>query len=437
MQAAPKLSIVRPGVLPFEAPTGKAAREIKWEAFTVHPGYNATPGSILAAYAMAEQGYPQTQCDLFDDRIEIDCHLRNLFEQREQAVSGKPMVVAHDGTTGDSELAAEVLSWAVSGLLMDGARHQLKFNRHGFACGEIDWDIRYYQGRPYTVPVWLADVPPRRFAIDPLTDELRLLTEAERTKGESLAPAKWWITRRERNRVARSGLMRTATWPSLWKSQATRDWVIRCEKYGLPLLLVKYGELSDDQAKDVAHEIIARFGDDGGAAVPDKINVEVKDSSAADSSGTHGGMIAHANRELSKLINGSTLANDSSDAGGASYALGDIHNEVRWEAVVWDALMLHRSFATCIAEPFLRFNRFATDTKAPVLQIQVVRDLDPTDLVGLAEKLRGLGVAVSVSQLRLLTGLRAPDNLADTAGYVPPAPTTPAPAPAPAPEVSP
>lgn len=432
MQAAPRLSIVRPGILPFEPPKGKAAREIKWEAFTVHPGYNATPGSILAAYALAEQGYPQIQCDLFDDRIEIDCHLRNLFEQRENAVSGKPTVISNDGTAGESELAAEVLKWAFESLLMSPVRHQLKFNRHGYAASELDWEVRSYKGRPFIVPVWAANVPPRRFRIDPTTDELRLLTEQTKQEGEPLAPGKWWITRREDSRVARAGLMRTATWPSLWKSMATRDWVIRCEKYGLPLLLVKYGAITDDQAKEVALEIISRFGDDGGAAVPEPFTVEIKESSAGDSSGTHGGMIAHANREMSKLINGSTLANDSSDAGGASYALGDIHNEVRWEAVVWDQLMIHRSFASCVAEPFLRYNRFAAETRAPVLQIQVVRDLDPSDLLAAAKALTDLGIPVSVAQLRLLTGLRAPDSPADAAGAKP----APAPTPAPAQEAA-
>jgi phage gp29-like protein len=47
--------------------------------------------------------------------------------------------------------------------------------------------------------------------------------------------------------------------------------------------------------------------------------------------------ISHCNAEMSKLVNGSTLTNDSTGSGGASYALGSVHDGVRLEAVQYDA----------------------------------------------------------------------------------------------------
>lgn len=416
---APILSMIRPGTLPGSAPRGRTARELRSDGLVTHPGYGLTPQQALSNYALAELGWPQLQNDMFDDVVESDAHLRNLLEQRENAVAGKPVSIAADGAEGESELAAEVLAWAIKRLpFMDALQEQLKFNRYGYAATEIDWDLVEYKGRLFTVPVWFASVPARRFRIDTLTDQLKILTADTQLLGEPLAAGKWWVTRRAPIRLARSGLMRTALWPALWKRFATRDWVIRCEKFGLPLLLVKYAQSTDEQAKDVAEEIIERFGDDGGAAVPQEIQVEVKESGAGDSAGTHGGMISHCNTEMSKLVNGSTLANDASDTGSASYALGDIHNEVRWEAVVWDALKIHTSFACGVAEAFLRFNAFAAETRPPVLEIQVVRDLDPTDLINMAEKLQSMGIPVSVSQLRRLTGMRAPIGEDDSATAV-------------------
>jgi phage gp29-like protein len=295
--------------------------------------------------------------------------------------------------------------------------HLLGFNRYGYAAAEMEWDVRPIGGRDWIVPVSIRCVPPRRFAIVPQTDELRLINSPHlwsASDAERLWPGKWIVVRRSPLRVARGGLLRTGCWYALYKRYATRDWVVYAEKFGIPLPIVTYTESNDDKAKATAHLIAENIGNDGAAVVPQGVSVNVVDATrSGDSSGTHGGLITHCNRELSKLVNGSTLSNDNGDSGGASYALGDVHSAVRWEAVQWDAERLQEAIRTQLAAPFAHYNGM-DPRRPPLLQIQVVRDLDPRVRMEMAEKALANGMPLSLSQMRQETGFAAPLNDADT-----------------------
>ncbi len=412
---AVKLSIVRTPALPNKAPTGRAARELPSDRYQNHPGYGLTPATIVQIFREAEAGFPRRQCELFDDVIEADCHLRNLFEQRAQAVAGKPWVIQADGPGEDDHLGARVLQAALRRLpMIETWEHQLSFSRYGWGASEIDWDVVVIEGRPWVVPVWFANVPHTRFRIDD-RDQLRLLTKEFSTQGEELEAGKWLVTRRSGGRLARTSLMRSAVWPALFKRNTGADWYIYGQKFGMPLVLSKYEHSeTDEQSKGVALDIVKNIGNDGGAAIPKTIDVEVKhEGRGADSSGTHGGLISYCNREMSKLVNGSTLSNDNGDSGGASYSLGNVHDSLRFEAVCYDAERVQEAFRVHVATPFVVFN--ALPIPAPVLRFQVARDLAPERQLGMAETMvNKLRMPVSSAQLRHITGFREPLDAADT-----------------------
>lgn len=413
---------------------GKSVRDIvAYQSVQQHPGYGVTPASIFQIFRQAELGDPSVQCDLFDDMVENDAHLRNLFEQRTQAVSGKPWVVQTGDQGDDADLVARVLREAFRRLpVVDVFEHLLSFNRYGFACAEIEWGLMSFEGRDWVVPVWLHAVSARRFRIDPITDQLRIFVDAARPKGDALDPWKWVVLRRSGSQIARSALTRTAAWPAMAKRYAFRDSIIFSERFGLPFPSIAYktdgpGAGADGEAIDVATEILKNIGNDSGAVHPDTIKIEFAEvGQSGDSSKVHGALISFANREMSKLVNGSTLSNDNSDSGGASYALGDVHAGVRWEAVQYDAEKLQSSIEQQIFTPFCAFN--AMPAVRTELRIQVVRNLEPGARVELAAKMvNELGIKISIGQLRSDTGFRAPTDDDDSApGKVIAAPVVPA-----------
>lgn len=416
-------ALTRPRMLPDRAPTGIDAREIShYDGLVDHPGYAVTPAGIMSAFREAERGYPARQCDMIDDLVENDGHLRNLLEQREQAVAGKPWVVQAGGVDVDDELAARVLGEALRRLpMLQVFQHLLTVNRYGWAAVEIDWGVVMIDGRPWIVPTWLAPVPARRFRISmsPASggsvDELRLFADLSRPEGDPLRPGKWIVLRRAGTWIARAGLMRTAAWYAMAKRFGFRDWIIFSQRFGLPLVLSKYDAESDDGARDTAEEIVRKIGSDGGAVIPKEIEVELVEAvKGGTNEKTHGGLIAHCNAEMSKLVNGSTLANDNAGSGGASYALGEVHAGTRWDSIVFDAELLQEAIRTQLAAPFVAFN--ALRASAPLTKIQVVRDLDPKVRAEIAVRLKNqLGIDVSISQMRQELGFREPQGDADAA----------------------
>lgn len=400
--------MVRPRALPTRAPSGRHALPLPSDRHQQHPGYGLTPERLVAILRHAERGYPADQCDLFEDLVEVDGHLRNLFEQRRQAVSGKPWVIQAGGSDAADHEAAVALADAIGALpdsnFIEFLEHQLSFGPYGWAASEIDWDLVDGQIRP----THLATVPHRRFRIGE-HQELLLRTREFSQDGEPLAPGKWVVTKRSGGKLARAGLMRTAAWYALFKRYGTRDWIVYAEKFGIPLVLASYDEAADDEAKRVAEDIVENIGDDGGAVIPKSIEVKVE-SAARDGDGgdgaVHPALISYCNREMSKLVNGSTLSNDNGDSGGASYALGRTHDTVRFEAVMYDAERIQEAFRSGLAAPFVRFNGLAG--KPPLLKMQVVRDLTPAVRADVAERMSNIGLELSKQQLRQELGFKEP-----------------------------
>lgn len=419
-----RLSLQRPRPFSGAAPRGQDARDLLfYDAVVNHPEFGVTPSTILGAFRTAEAGDPTQQNDLFDGLIEGDGHSRSLFEKREQAVAGKPRVIQAGDDTADGQLGADVLRVAMERLpLVDAFEHLLKYNRHGYSGCEIDWDIRRIGGRDWIVPAWLTPVPARRFRINSGAlglmnggglDELRLITDYRRPLGDPLRPGKWFILRRSGTALARSGLMRTGVWPLMGKRYGFRDWLIWMEKFGQPIPIAKYNEDADDAAKDAAAEIIRSIGETNGAIVPKTIDIEFAEAKRfGDSGSVHQAHIDHCNAEMSKLVNGSTLTNDNKGSGGASYALGSVHDGVRWEAVQYDAEKLETAFSTDVAAWFCFYNNL--NCAPQLLKIQVVRDLDPMTRVQVAAKYRNeLGGKVSAQQMGQELGFREPSGSDD------------------------
>ncbi len=398
---------------------GRQAYDLPWGYAEDHPEYGLTPQTLVSAWYAAEQGDLRTQVDLITGLVEGDGTARSLFEARRRAVWSKPRVWQADGSVGDSVLAAQILSRATKRLMMTAAvDHQATFNEYGFACTEIIWDYVVLFGREYVVPVELINVPQRRFKLIPETQTLRLLTEKNTTDGEELTPGKWWVTVAPGCNIARSGLGRTLGPYAMYKRWAMRDWVLYSERYGLPVIIVKIPWNANEEVRRAAESIVDNVGRDGGAIVEvpadGVVDVQVVQVSPADSNHTSAQLIEHCNREMTKIVNNSTLSTDVNSGGTGSYAQAEVHADVRFEAIESDAEWLQESAYRAISDPFMRWNMFRPDTEGPCLEIQVERDQGSSILLEQASKMVAMGVDVSVSQLRRRTGLRPPVGNADS-----------------------
>jgi phage gp29-like protein len=401
------LPLQRPVLAPQEEPKPIPARAPKRgiiaarlqpdsEWVTQHPGRGTTSDVIRLAFDLAELGRPENQCDLFDDVLERDGHLRSLCESRLQSVAGKGWIVQAGGDDAVDIEAAQQLEQAIRRLpnVAQNWEHLLTATLYGFAACEISWDV--VDG--LIVPVWLANVPHRRFNFMRETDEPRLTTNDIWGDGLPLERGKWiWASMRHR-RTARGGLLRSAVWWSWLKSLSVRDWQIFSSRFGLPFVTATHDPNADEDTIAKLKEAVLAFGRNGGAVFSNEGLLEVKELAQGNNSAVHPALCTMCNNEMSKVITGATLtAGEGSSTG--SYALGRVHENTQFNFTLADAERLANWFASDLGQPFCQFNNLKA--RPPRLKVRVVREIDPLQRMQIADLfVNQLGGELDEDQIR-------------------------------------
>lgn len=371
-----------------------------------HPGAGISPQQVISIYRAAEHGYPAQQFDLFNDTIEGDGHLRSAIEDRMLSVCGKDWLVMPGGERPIDTKAADLLQGMLEQTNFNDVIAKILASRYfGFSASEIDWRKRDGE----IIPNHFVTVPFRRFRFD--KEDRPMLLNLNSWEGDLLEPGKW-VTASNAGPifdvVPRSGLMRTATWYSLFKRWSWRDWVIYCEKFGIPLVIGKHEpEASEDDIAQIARTV-QDIGDAGQATMSTNMEIEIREAQrSGDSAGLHRAIVSESNSEMSKLITGATLTGQAGSSG--SHALGKVHEGRAFNLVIADAAMVNDRFRATIAKPFLEYNGLQ-GARLPKLKIYIERETDPLRRMTLAKGCHDLGVDLDVEQIRAETGFRKPPS---------------------------
>lgn len=411
-----RLFVDPPSAIPTAPPqpNPKPGKTYGIETYNSHPDYGVTVGRIVSAYRAAEGGRPVAQFDLFDGMIENDGHLRGLFENRIQTVAGrkwtiKPGRADHPG----SARAAADLEEQLRNVLAFRAfvEHHLTAPHYGFAASSIRWDL--IKGR--VMPTWFLDHAHRRFC-SPANDadrinEIEFIDSTAPMSQIALEVGRWAVTRARGRNVWAAGTMRTNTWFAAFKRFSWRDWQIWADKFGLPLTIGYYEQGADEEARNRLADALAGIGEDGYAVLSDLTEVIVKEAvRSGDAASVWPAILAACNAEMSKLMSGGTLNQDSGGAG--SYALGAVHEARSFAFALADASRVEEMFVRDIASPFVEWNSYAA-ASPPRLKLQVMSDLDPEKRARVISILvREVGLDVDEEQLREEFELRAPTGKA-------------------------
>ena len=409
-----QLSLSPPTDLPGKPPRRDPPQTLNFQFFdrwSTHPGHGLTPQRVREIFYEAEVGYPLRQCDLFEDLIESDAHLRQAFESRIEAVAGKHWTVLPGGDRKMDQTAARRFEDALRAVPNTRAmfEHQLSDTAFGYAATEIMWGV---SDDGYIVPTWFANVPHRRFRFDLEADEPHLLTKDNTAIGELLEPGKWILSRRRHRLTEASGLMRTGAWLALIKRLAFRDWVVWMERYGLPYVTGQYEDGATDEDKAVLKVAIQKIGSEGAAMMSERAKITLTEvGEGGKATDVHGALCEMVNAEISKLVTGATLTSEAKGPG--SYALGQVHQDRSFDLVAADAERLEHRIKVDLAVPFLRFNGLSA--APPRLKIHVVRTVDPLTRARVAAiYANDLGGKLSAEQLRTEFQFKPPIDDADT-----------------------
>lgn len=365
--------------------------------FDSHPSRGLTPAKLARILEAAEQGDSRAQHDLYMDMEEKDAHVFAEMGKRKRAL----LTIDWDIMPPRNASAAErKLTGYAKELIQDVPNFEdvildaLDGIGHGFSCQEIEWEML---GKEW-LPRQLSHRPQAWFQTDMATrTEIRLRDAS--LDGQALQPFGWIMHQHKAKSgyIARAGLHRVLSWPYLFKNYSVGDLAEFLEIYGLPLRLGKYQGGASDEEKSTLLRAVMSIGHDAAGIIPEGMAIEFTEA-AKGQSDPFMAMIEWAEKSQSKAILGGTLTSQA-DGKSSTNALGNVHNEVRHDLMVSDAIQLAGTLTRDLVYPLLALNKGGVDDRRRLPRFKFIFD-DSEDLGVLAEalpKLVGVGMRIPAS----------------------------------------
>jgi len=342
-----------------------------------------SPRLIRNMLREAETGDLAAQAELFEKMEEKDGELDAHLRTRKSGVSSLRHEIAPAGDSAAAARAAALCRQVVAALpdvgqavfdLMDAVPK-------GFGVLEIEWRTDALAWRPTRLH-WR---PQRWFR---LAEDGETLLLRESAGGSEVNPLNFIIHRVKARSgfCARTGLLRSCVRAFVVRHISWKDWLAFAEVYGMPPRMGRLREgvpWDSDEARELWAAVRA-LGMDAAAVVREGNEIQVMDTRAVGEGEIFERILDRASRELTLAILGQTLT--SGGEGGGSYALGKVHNQVRWDLIESDALALEETLTRQLLEPIVRLN---LGQGAPVPRWRFVLD-EPEDMVALAGTVKTL-----------------------------------------------
>lgn len=389
--------------------------------FASHPSRGLTPAKLARILEGAEQGDSRAQHELFLDMEEKDAHIFSEMSKRKRAL----LTVDWDIVPPRNASAAErKLAGYAKELLQDIPNFEdvildaLDGIGHGYSCQEIEWEMI---GKEW-LPKEINHRPQTWFQTDRDTrTEIRLRDMS--LDGQALQPFGWitHVHKAKSGYLARAGLHRVLSWPYLFKNYSVGDLAEFLEIYGLPLRLGKYQAGASDEEKSTLLRAVMSIGHDAAGIIPEGMEIEFTEA-AQGQSDPYMAMINWAEKSQSKAILGGTLTSQA-DGKSSTNALGNVHNEVRHDLMVSDAIQLAGTLTRDLVYPLLALNKGGVDDRRRLPRFKFMFD-DSEDLGVLAEalpKLVGVGMRIPVAWAHERAGIPEAEEGAEVLGVSKPA----------------
>ncbi|MEG1609644.1 MAG: DUF935 family protein [Bilophila sp.] len=330
--------------------------------------HGLTPRRLKEILDMADQGDIFEQHLLFSDMEDRCEHLAAEMGKRKRALltldweilpaqSGRGRAVSNEA----SDIAAAVREQFdginnFEDLLMDLADGI----GHGFSACEIQWE---YNARTNAhLPAAFHFRPQSWFQVS-RENKNRLLLRNGMPEGEPLWPLGWLIhTHKSRSGwLARYGLFRTVAWAYLIRSFAVEANIRYVQVHGLPFRLGKYPPGSREEDKRALYNALKTLGQDAAGIIPQGMDI-LFETPAAAAQDMAGALINRCEMGMSKAILGGTLTTQS-DGKSSTNALGQVHDRIRRDLMISDAMQLAATLTRQLVAPLAVLNCGVTDPR--------------------------------------------------------------------------
>ncbi|MBW2596635.1 MAG: DUF935 domain-containing protein [Deltaproteobacteria bacterium] len=347
--------IQRPAKKPSTRPLASAPLTDAWREYVAD---GMTPARLARILKEADAGDLRRQAELFDQIEERDAHITGEISKRKNVILEADFDIIPAGDDAkDVKIAEDVeamiedtLDWADVLVSLQDAVGK------GFSAIELEWDVSEGQA----VVENFKFVEQKRFLF---TDESGILSTVPRLVTDTDAmgveiPA-WKIMMHKyggkSGHAVNAGIYRICSWWYLFKNYAVKDWVVFCEVYGMPLRLGKYDTGASEGDINALEVAVRTLGSDAAGVISKATEIEfITGSKGSVSTDLYENLARFGNKEMSKAILGATLTADSDGKG--SYALGNVHNDVRIDLINADTRAIASTIRTQLIRPYVGFN---------------------------------------------------------------------------------
>jgi len=359
-----------------------------------------SPRRVKQMLQEAESGEIAAQAALFERMEEKDGELDAHLRTRKSGVSRLKFHIQPADDSPRAARAAELCSGVVADVpeLRQAIFDLLDAIPKGFAVLEIDWQTGAQQWAVRRL-IWR---PQRWFTL--AEDGQTLMLRDLEGGAVELNPLNFVIHRaRARSGFCpRTSLLRSCVRAFVVRHFALKDWMSFAEVYGMPPRIgrLREGVPWDSEEARQLWQAVRSLGMDAAAVVREGNEIEVVETRAMGEGEIFERILDRASRELTLAILGQLLT--SGGERGGSYALGEVHNQVRWDLLESDAAALEETLTSQLLRPLVRLN-LGEGYPVPRWHFAVEK---PQDLDALARTLKTLSEAGLKVPARWTTRLR-------------------------------
>ena len=324
------------------------------EVATTENGRNITLGFVDGLPLLPSTDPIQKQRG-FDLRIYAetrrDDQVQTALQQRKLALSGKEWNVLPGGDKRQDKVAADFITEQLGNIAFDRASEKMLGAGlfYGHAVAECLWarDGQF---------IALSDIKVkhvRRFGFAP-SGELRLLTSAQ-PMGEAVPERKFWTFSTgadDDDSPYGLGLAHWLYWPTFFKRNDIKFWLIFLEKFGMPTGVGKYPSGALPAEKERLLNALSAIQTDSGVIIPEGMTIELLEA-ARSGSADYTALYDRMNAAISKVILGHTGATDST---AGKLGGDDMASEVRADLIAADADLICSSFNRSVVKWLCEWN---------------------------------------------------------------------------------
>jgi len=365
-----------------------------------------TPQRMKAYLTEAESGNIASQAAMFEKMEEKDGELDAHLRTRKSGVTRCEWNISPADDSPEAEEAAELCREVLDELrdLRKAVFDLLDAVPKGFSALEIDWETSADRWRPVDL-IWR---PQRWFTV---ADDGRTLRIRDGSvDGEEIPDLNFVIHRMQARSgfQARIGLMRSLTRAFIVRHFSWKDWMRFAEVYGMPPRIGRLREgvpWDSDEAESLWNAVRA-LGMDAAAVLRQGDEIETLDVSQAGEGEIFERIQDRAGKELVLAILGQTLTSGGEE--GGSYALGEVHNQVRWDLLEEDARAVAETLEEQLLRPIVQLN--LGDAPVPSWSWALEKPEDLGELADSVETLATAGARIPESWVYEKFGIPEPDG---------------------------